>query len=318
MSWSAATRRPCRPSSPGEPLDGDAIGARRPCTIGLSLARGAGARVVPWLPPIDPGPVRTGSPSRAARPRPGPPGPRALAGAVRRTRPSPLSWCCSAADDDDLVDELVGRLGAVVLTVSADARRRGARAVVLGRRPRGRARRGPDRLAVVGDGAGAAAGRAGRRAGGRRGLATAAARGADLAARRPGRRARRASPAPWPPDPTPNGARDDRRARRAAGRGSRCRRGRCRLHRARRAAPRRAARPLPCGCCARRSGPRTRCRRRCCGPGAPAPATPGAPPSAPGCTGSPPTPAWTRSAGPDGRSAIWSDPAAVETRQPPA
>ena len=49
------------------------------------------------------------------------------------------------------------------------------------------------------------------------------------------------------------------------------------------------------------SRPRTRCRRRCCGPGGPARTSPGAPRSAPGSTGSPPTPAWTRSATTAGR-----------------
>ncbi len=50
------------------------------------------------------------------------------------------------------------------------------------------------------------------------------------------------------------------------------------------------------GCWPPRTGPRTRCRRRCCGPGGPARTSPGEPPSAPGCTGSPPTRAWTRCA----------------------
>ena len=72
------------------------------------------------------------------------------------------------------------------------------------------------------------------------------------------------------------------------------RRGRRRLRRAGGAAPAGAAGPAT-ACWARSRTPRTCCRRRSCGPGATWAASRAARRCGPGCTGSPPTPAWARS-----------------------
>src|SRR4051812_6911999 len=161
------------------PPDRPRVGARRIADVGLrNLAPGARARVH-W-------PASFADPTVAA-----------------------LVVLFAGPDDpvDDLVDGLIARLGAVVLTVSAAHAVEGHAAVAWAADHAAELGVDAARIAVVGDRSGAAGGpggargpprrgggRAGRRAHGRGRLAPAAARGVDLAARRPGRRARRPRP----------------------------------------------------------------------------------------------------------------------------
>ena len=183
--------------------------------------------------------------------------------------------------DDDLVDELIARCGAVVLTVSATHLSRATpalswaadHAAELGRTCRASPWSAPRRSGV---------GRAGRRARGRGRLATAAARGACS-----GRTTTRpphstTSCARWP-SRTRAGARDDRddslsRPEPPPIRSSTARRrGRRRLRRAGRTPPQRAASPLRRRLLISAERAEDALQETCCGPGVPAPTSRGAP-----------------------------------------
>ena len=94
-----------------------------------------------------------------------------------------------------------------------------------------------------------------------------------------GGRGRRPPPTHWSPPPSPATRPPSRRS--SSGTGASCT-------------------STATGCWARTTRPRTRCRRRCFGPGGGGPASTAAPTSGPGSTASPPTPASTSCGAPTG------------------